>query len=185
MPRLVRLAAIALVVAALSGCRPDPSDSGVDGYLWRQVAEHLDPVKHALYNGGELYDAPPITVAAYLALIPATRWDGTSAPEDLGLLPGGAVLHNLERSDDQLSFDVFVSSGPRPDVTSNDGWLGYFGPHSVYTCFGWTVDVTDGMISRDPYNVPGSGEPYTTCDTTLVATLADDAGFAPIDAFNG
>lgn len=186
--RLLKVGALAAIALALSSCQPDPQDSGVDGVLWRQVAEHLDPIKSFIYNGHIGYqsdDVPDMPVDTYLYLLPATKWDRTIDPKASWVESGGAIIHDIERSETQLSFEVFVGSGPRPaDVPTDDGFA-YFGPPTVYTCFGWVVGVVDGMISRDPYNVPGEGESREACDPELVALLPDDAAFAEIDSFNG
>lgn len=182
---LLKIGALAAIALALSGCRPDPYDTGVDGVLWRQVAEHLDPIKSFTGNASEPYDAPPMPVDTYLYLVPAIKWDRASDPEAAWFESGGAVIHDMERTETQLSFDVFVSSGPRPaDLPTDDGYP-YFGPGTVYTCFGFVVEVENEAISRDPYGYFTERESLASCDPELVALLADDAAFAEIDSFNG
>ena len=182
---LLKIGALATIALALSGCRPDPYDTGIDGVLWRRVAEYLDPIKSFTYNGYEPYDAPDMPVGTYLDLVPAIKWDRMRDPEASWFESGGAVIHDIERTETQLSFDVFVSSGPRPaDVPTDDGYP-YFGPGTVYTCFGFVVQVENEAISRDPYEDFTAREARASCDPQLVALLADDAAFAEIDSFNG
>jgi hypothetical protein len=171
MTRRASIVALLVAVGLLSGCSPieyHGCDSGIDGTLARQIASFEDPMDFHESSSRE-----PLT---YLAELGGDRWDGTAStlPD---LSEGAIVLYDVSAAESVAEFSVFISSGPRPDVPTDDGH-DYSGPSQVYTCYGITTDLGAEMLTVDRAI-------FTECPTALVNELPEDAAFASGDVFDG
>jgi hypothetical protein len=139
-----------------------------NGTLARQIASFEDPMDFHESSSRE-----PLT---YLAELGGDRWDGTAStlPD---LSEGAIVLYDVSAAESVAEFSVFISSGPRPDVPTDDGH-DYSGPSQVYTCYGITTDLGAEMLTVDRAI-------FTECPTALVNELPEDAAFASGDVFDG
>lgn len=175
--RIAAALAFALAAAvALSGCRPSANDRVIDGVLWRQVASFEDPLSRQLYDplGQDPLANDPAT---YLAVLGGARWDGTdSSAEDLSLGRGGVVLYDLSSTMSVAELSVFVASGPRADVPTDDG-RPYFGPSAVFTCYGVRAEFGAELAVQQT--------DFDECPAALVARLPGDATFVVGRAFDG
>lgn len=161
------------VVGSLSGCRTEyrGHESGIDGVLWRQLASVEDPFSR------EVFDSLARSPIGYLDALDGARWSGTAAAAaDLDLRNGGVVLYEISSTESMAEFSVFIASGPRPEVATDDGRQ-YSGPSAVFTCFGVRADPgPDLEVERTEFD---------ECPAALVAQLPDDAAFAGIEVFDG
>lgn len=167
----VAVAAVAVGAVTLSGCGPveySGHDSGIDGVLWRQIASFEDPM--------EFSDTSPQDPSTYVSGLGGDRWDGsaTSLPD---LSTGAIVLYDVETTASRATFSVFISSGPRPDVPTDDG-RDYVGPSQVYTCYERERDF-------NPEAQRSNRTVFTDCPAALVNLLPEDAAFASADVFDG
>lgn len=159
-------------VTALCGCSNpveyQGADSGIDAVLWRQVADFEDPLA---FHAPSSHDPEE-----YLAGLGGSRWDGTT--ETLpDLRSGGVALYDMSWTDSTARFSVFITSGPRPDVPTDDGHT-YDGPSQVYTCYGITSEL-------DPAQKSATRTIFTECPDALVDQLPEDAAFASGEVFDG
>jgi hypothetical protein len=88
------------------------------------------------------------------------------------------VIYDFSRDSQNVNFSVFISSGPRPNVLTDEG-THYSGPNAVFTCFGWHASF-DGNGDFDGERVDDRA-----CSPELVAQLPPDAAFAEIELFDG
>lgn len=160
---------------ALTGCATEYHgyDSGIDGVLARQIATFEDPLSEDLFQPAE--NGP----AAYLDALDGMRWDGSaSSAADLELDRGGIVLYDTAATDSSAKVAVFISSGPRPAVPTDENRT-YTGPSQVYTCYTVEADFgSEPMPSPDRVMLDD-------CPPLLVDLLPDDAAFASADVFDG
>jgi hypothetical protein len=187
------LALSAIFAASVVGCATEYHgyDSGIDGVLWRQIAAFEDPLLASIYEplhetvgipnttDPESHPAAVDTPAEYLAGIDKPRWDGTarSLPQ-LEIEKGGVILYDVASRDSTAMFSLFIASGPRPNVPTDEG-RDYSGPSEVYTCYSIKVDF--GMTAT---RVPDRTA-FTECPSELVGLLAEDAAFASAEVFEG
>jgi hypothetical protein len=186
-PRTRAVAALALIVVAaapLAACTAEK----YDGVLARQVLAYKDEF------GNGLTRAPGATREQFLddvrsdsGPIPGRFWDGATDPAALGLGSGGIALYDLDEGADGAAFSVLIASGPRdadkdPFVGPDEG---YTGPSSIYTCFRYEVEFSDGLVevwSRDDSQWE---KPEAFCAPELVGTLGDGAEVVPVIEFDG
>ena len=168
------MAALPLILTA---CRPEYHgfDSGIDGVLARQIASFEDPLSWSLFRP-EIEDNEP---AAYLDAIDGQRWDGSEdSAADLDLRRGGVVLYDTTTTDTDFELSVFIASGPRPDVATDEG-LKYRGPSTVFTCYGIKAQF-------QPMSLPSVDRTiFDDCPSALVELLPEDATFASAEVFDG
>lgn len=193
-------AVAAALIAALCGCLPVDSgcesdvdrtvycgwESDIDGVLWRQVAAHEDPLWTRL--------GQPRSVETYLDDTEGTVWDGVTDPSELGVARGAVLFYDVDRSGSRYEFGVFISSGPRPDVLTDEGDP-YRGPSQVFTCFTVIADIVPlPQIERDRDDwrdgidlqaVAVDRDVDVECPSELVAEMPPDAAFAFDDVFDG
>lgn len=176
--QVATLALTTIVAASLTGCATEYHgyDSGIDGVLWRQVAAFEDPLSKSIYEPARESTQTP---DEYLAGIDQTRWDGTArALPLLGNGGGGVLLYDVASKDLSASFSLFIASGPRPDISTDDG-RPYLGPSEVYTCYSINVD----------FGITATRSAIRTvlkrCPAELVGLLAKDAAYASAEVFDG
>lgn len=147
--------------------------SGIDGVLWRQVASFEDPLSQRLYS-------PPVDgPTAYLDTLPGARWDGDAlSAAEFEIEQGGIVLYNISSTDAFAHVSVFIASGPRPAIPTDDGYA-YNGPSEVYTCYDVRADFRSQPMPSAKRDI------LTKCPTPLVELLAEDAAFASGEVFDG
>jgi len=145
-------------------------DPDIDGHLWRQVAALEDPL------WTEIYDTSAIEPEAYVRSLGGKHWDGITDAANLAVDDGTVIIHDVTLLDDSAEFSVFISSGPRPNVATDDGDV-YEGPSQVYTCF--RVHVT-AASDADPRLLDDED-----CPKELLATMPRDAAFAEDSVFDG
>ncbi|MFC9559604.1 hypothetical protein [Agromyces sp. NPDC056965] len=166
---------LAALPILLTGCRAEyhGHDSGIDGVLWRQIAAFEDPLSSGFYRPSA---GDP---AAYLAGLEVQRWDGldASAP-GLDLRNGGVVLYDVSSTDSAAEFSVFITSGPRADVVTDEGGK-YTGPSTVYTCYGMETEF------RSREQPSADRIIFDDCPPALVELLPEDAAFASGEVFDG
>ena len=168
-PGALRIAfmVLAALPILLTGCSAEyhGHDSGIDGVLWRQIASFEDPLSLGLYQPSA--DEP----AAYLDALEVLRWDGSAtSAAGLDLRNGGVVIHNVSSTDSAAQLSVFIASGPRPDVVTDEGRK-YTGPSTVFTCYGIETEFqqrVEPSVSRIIFD---------DCPSTLVELLPGDAAF--------
>lgn len=176
--RLTPAAAVvpaALVAAALVGCTTEYRgyDSGIDGTLWRQIAAFEDPLS------GTLYAPVANEPEAYLENFQGEHWDGSAeSAAELGLARGGVVLYDIASTSTTVELSVFIASGPRPDVATDEGRR-YEGPGAVYTCY-----VLDARFGA-PSGAEVDREILQECPTALVELVPADSAFASGEVFDG
>jgi len=147
--------------------------SGMDGVLWRQVASFEDPLSRSIYRPST--DGP----TAYLDAIPGARWDGDpSSAAEFAMDQGGIVLYNISSTEGSARVSVFIASGPRPTVPTDDGHA-YNGPSQVFTCYDVRVDFRSQPMPS------AEREILTECPRPLVDVLPEDAAFASGEVFDG
>jgi hypothetical protein len=165
------MAALIVAAGSLSGCSAieyHGYDSGIDGTLWRQIAAFEDPVN--------FYDMSMREPLTYLAELGVTQWDGsTSTVPDLS--EGTILLYDVSTTEITADFSVFISSGHRPSVQTDDGH-DYVGRSEVYTCYGLHANFSTTMPTVERTI-------STTCSAVLVKKLPSDAAFASGDVFDG
>ncbi|GAB3142625.1 hypothetical protein [Marisediminicola antarctica] len=169
---LLVLAGIAL---SLTGCRTEYRgyDSGIDGTLWRQIDSFEDPLSRSLYQ-------PPVNEpVGYLDSLQGERWNSSVASaSDLELPEGGVVLYDLSSTDSAAEVSVFIASGPRPDVPTDDGQH-HDGPSQVFTCYRMEAAFsTRVMPSVDRVT-------FDDCPAALVELMPEGAVFASGEVFDG
>lgn len=166
------LAALPIV---LTGCRAEyhGHDSGIDGVLWRQIASFEDPLSRSLYQ-------PSVNEPAdYLDTIGGLRWNGSEASADgLDLRKGGVVLYDVSSTDSAAELSVFIASGPRPDVVTDERRK-YTGPSTVFTCYGIETQFQPGAEPSADRII------FDDCPPALVELLPGDAAFASGEVFDG
>lgn len=167
--------ACAGIALALTGCQAGyrGHDSGIDGTLWRQIASVEDPLSRSLYQPQA--NEPH----GYLDSLPGERWSGSAASaSDLGLREGGVVLYDISATDAAAKLSVFIASGPRPDVPTDEGHH-YTGPSHVFTCYRVQADFP-------PDAAPSAGRvTLDDCPAALVDRMPEDAAFASGEVFDG
>ena len=170
--RVLRVGSVLAIVALLAGCRTEyrGMDADIDGHLWRQVAAVEDPL------WGKIYDTSAVDPEEYVRSLGGAHWDGSSNAGELAVDEGAVVIHDVTLLNDWAEFSVFISSGPRPNVASDEG-TEYTGPSQVYTCF--RVHVT---AAADPDPQLLDDEP---CPKELLANMPGDAAFAEDSVFDG
>lgn len=168
---------IAALPLVLTGCRTEyhGHDSEIDGVLWRQIAFIEDPLSRSLYRPA-LDDNEPL---AYMNAIEGLRWDGSEdSAAGLDLRKGGVVLYETSWTDTAAELSVFIASGPRPDVATDEG-RAYTGPSTVFTCYGIKTDF-------QPRSLPSVDRIiFDDCPSALVKLLPEDAAFASGEVFDG
>jgi len=163
------------VALTLAGCATEYHgfDSGIDGVIWRQIDELESPLSV------EIFGPSTSDPADYLASLPGSRWDGSlSSARSLDLDRGGVVLYNMATRAHSAKVSVFIASGPRPNVPTDEGGR-YDGPGTVYTCYGFRTDFATGQHS------PTSRTTYSKCPHALTDQLPEDAVFASGEVFDG
>ena len=168
------MAALPLV---LTGCRTEyhGHDSEIDGVLWRQIASFEDPLSRSLYRPAVNDNEPP----AYLDAIEGLRWDGSEASAaGLDLRKGGVVLYETSSTDTAAELSVFIASGPRPDVATDEG-LKHTGPSTVFTCYGIKAEFQPSVLPSVDRII------FDDCPAALVKLLPEDAAFASGEVFDG
>lgn len=166
------------IAASSSGCRAEyrGHDSGIDGALWRQVASFEDPLSRQLYDPLE-QDVLANDPATYLAVLDGARWDGAdSSAEQLDLARGGVVLYDETSTESAAEVSVFIASGPRPEVLTDDGWQ-YSGPRTVFTCYRVRAEFGHRFVVERTE--------FDACPAALVEQLPADAAFASAEVFDG
>jgi hypothetical protein len=169
------LACAALATVALTGCTTEyhGPHSDIDGVLWRQVASFEDPLFPVFTDG------PPGGPSRYIEGVGGERWDGSAASvARLDVQDGAAVIYDVAVTEATLDFSVFISSGPRPDVTTDQG-TGYSGPSAVFTCYEVHGDFVADLSPTIGRTV------LDECPAALVEPLPDDAAFASAEVFDG
>ncbi|GAA1845722.1 hypothetical protein GCM10009750_35000 [Agromyces salentinus] len=168
-----------LVLAALpillTGCRAEyhGHDSGIDGALWRQIASFEDALSWDLSQPS---DGEP---GAYLDGQEVPRWDGSEASAAaLDLRSGGVAIYDVSSTDSAAGFSVFIASGPRPDIVTDEGRT-YSGPSTVYTCYGIEAEFQSSAGPSADKTI------FDDCPPTLVELLPEDAAFASGAVFDG
>lgn len=147
-------------------------DSAIDGVLWRQIATFEDPLSEDLYRP-EAND--PQT---YLESLNGMRWDGrSSSAAQLDLSEGGIVLYERAERASSAQVSVFIASGPRPAVPTDEGHR-YAGPGEVYTCY----RLETRFASEQPRV---ERTILDECPRALVELVAEDAAFASGEVFDG
>lgn len=149
----------------------EDTDEDADGVLWRQIAALEDPFSEHLFSARSL--------DSYVDDLGATIWDGTSDADDLGIDEGALIVYNVEQDQADIALDVFISSGPRPNVPDDDGAT-YTGPGSVFTCYRVSLDFSENL--KDP---TFNRTEFDHCPAALVAEMRDDAAFAYGSVFDG
>jgi hypothetical protein len=163
------------IALSLTGCHTEyhGAESGIDGTLWRQIAAFEDPLSLSLYQSSA---TQPV---GYLELLQGERWSGSVASAtNLNLSEGGVVLYDISSTDSSAELSVFIASGPRPDVPTDDG-RDYNGPAQVFTCYRVEVNFSPG-VEPSAYPVTFDG-----CPATLVEVLPEGAAFASGEVFDG
>lgn len=166
---------LAALLIVLTGCRAEyrGHDSAIDGVLWRQIASFEDSLSRSLYQ-------PSINEpAGYLDAIDGLRWNGSEATAaGLDLRKGGVVLYDISSNSSAAEFSVFIASGPRPDVVTDEGRK-YTGPSTVFTCYGIEAEFQSGVEPSVDRVI------FDDCPTSLVELLPGDAAFASGEVFDG
>lgn len=163
------------ITLSLTGCHTEYIGyaSGIDGTLWRQIASFEDPLSRSLYQ-------PSVNESlGYLDSLPGDRWSGSAAStSDLNLRDGGVVLYDISSTDSAAEVSVFIGSGPRPDVLTDEGHL-YNGPSQVFTCYRMEATFSRG-------EAPSVGRvTLNDCPAALVELMPEDAAFASGEVFDG
>ena len=163
------------IALSLTGCHTEYNgyDSGIDGTLWRQIASLRDPLNRSLYQPSA---NEPV---GYLDSLPGDRWSGSVASaSDLDLRDGGVVLYDISSTDSAAELSVFIASGPRPDVPTDEGYR-YNGPSQVFTCYRMEATFSRGVApSVDRVTLDD-------CPAALVELMPEDAVFASGEVFDG
>jgi hypothetical protein len=165
----------ALVAAALAGCTTEYHGyhSGIDGTLWRQIAAFEDPLSGSLY--APLANEPE----AYLENFRGEHWDGSAeSAAELDLARGGVVLYDTASTRSTADLSVFIASGHRPDVATDEGGS-YGGPSAVYTCY-----VLHARFGA-PSGAEVDREILQECPAALVELVPADSAFASGEVFDG
>jgi hypothetical protein len=171
----VKRSLLTVVVLLLAGCQTsyDGYDSGIDGVLWRQIAFFEDPLSLTLFQPSV---HEPVD---YLEALEGARWDGTvSSAAEIDLDEGGIVLYDISSTDSTAALSVFISSGPRPAVPTDEG-RNYNGPSAVYTCY-----EIKAQFKSDAVPV-ASRKILDGCPEALVDLVPKDAAFASGEVFDG
>lgn len=163
------------IALSLTGCRTEYRgyDSGIDGTLWRQIASFEDPLNRSLYQ-------PSVNEpVGYLDSLQGERWNGSVASaSNLELREGGVVLYDFSSTDSAAEVSVFIASGPRPDVPTDDGQH-YDGPSQVFTCYRMEAAFSTGVM-------PSVGRvTFDDCPAALVELMPEGAVFASGEVFDG
>jgi len=169
------IGAMVAVALTLTGCATEYHgfDSGIDGVIWRQI----DLLESQL--SVEIFEPSTFGPADYLASLPGSRWDGSiSSARSLDLDRGGVVLYKMATTVRSAKVSVFITSGPRPNVPTDEGGR-YDGPGTVYTCYGFRTDFVSGQQSRTSRTI------YSKCPHALTDQLPEDAVFASGEVFDG
>ncbi|WP_430646729.1 hypothetical protein [Agromyces sp. GXS1127] len=168
---------MAVLPVVLAGCRTEYRgyESGIDGVLWRQIASFEDPLSRSLYQPAVDDNEP----SAYLDAIEGLRWDRSeTSATDLDFREGGVVIYGTSSTDTTAELSVFIASGPRPDVATDEG-VQYTGPSTVFTCYGIKADF-------QPMARPSVDRIiFDECPSALVELLSEDAAFASGEVFDG
>jgi hypothetical protein len=163
------------IAIALTGCNTEyhGATSGSDGTLWRQIAAFEDPLSLSLYQSSA---TQPIE---YLASLQGERWGGSVAStSNLDISEGGVVLYDISSTDSSADLSVYIASGPRPDVPTDDG-RDYNGPAQVYTCYRVIAVFSPGV---EPSAYPVT---FDDCPAALVELSPAGAAFASGEVFDG
>jgi hypothetical protein len=169
------LLVIAGIALSLTGCHTEyhGADSGIDGTLWRQISAFEDPLSLSLYQSSA---AQPV---AYLESLQGERWSGSVASaSNLDMAKGGVVLYDISSTESSAELSVFIASGPRPDILTDEG-RDYNGPVQVFTCYRVEANFSPG-VETSAYPVLFDG-----CPATLVELLPEGAAFASGEVFDG
>lgn len=166
----------AATLLCLTSCRTEYHGmySGIDGVLWRQIAAFEDPLSRDLFRPDT---ADP---AEYLEGLPGSRWDGSNSSAaglEIGQ-QGGVVLYAASSTRATAAVSVFIASGDRPDVPTDDGTT-YGGPSAIFTCYRIRARF-------DEFSAPSVTRILLErCPRALVARLPPDAAFASAEVFDG
>jgi hypothetical protein len=148
------LLVIAGIALSLTGCHTEyhGADSGIDGTLWRQISAFEDPLSLSLYQSSA---AQPV---AYLESLQGERWSGSVASaSNLDMAKGGVVLYDISSTESSAELSVFIASGPRPDILTDEG-RDYNGPVQVFTCY-----RVEANFSHTPCCLMAARRPSSNC----------------------
>ncbi|MDR7183012.1 hypothetical protein J2X85_000035 [Microbacterium trichothecenolyticum] len=181
--RVVAGAVVAGALMVCAGCAP----SSIDSSLWLQL-DRQENVVYEVIGDPVLAPSDPKSFVNSLGSV-ADYWDGASSPDFIDPAVGATVFYNVseradERNDPALAFDVFVTSGHRPDGSSGSrGWFAP-SPSSVYTCY--RLSVT--FVADTVWNHARShdyGEDRLVCPQELVDALGGGAQYREPWEFDG
>ena len=165
----------ASIALSLTGCDTEyhGNNSEIDGTLWRQIAAFEDPLSRSLYQ--PWVNEP----GAYLDSLQGEVWSGSVASAAaLDLREGGVVLYDTSSTDSTAALSVFISSGPRPDVPTDQGQE-YKGPSQIFTCY--RMEATFSAEAA-----PSVGRiTVDDCPPALIDLMPDGAAFASGEVFDG
>ena len=158
----------------LAGCSTEyhGHHSGIDGVLARQIASFEDPLSRSIYQ--PMANDP----RDYLDALEGARWVDSGSVCDLELQDGGVVLYDISSTGSAAELSVFIASGVRPDVPTDDG-RHYSGPTTVFTCYGIETEFRPGAEPTVDRTI------FTECPAALVELLPSGAAFASGEVFDG
>ncbi|TFB59979.1 hypothetical protein [Cryobacterium sp. Sr3] len=88
------------------------------------------------------------------------------------------VLYDISSTDSAAEVSVFIASGPRPDVLTDDGQH-YNGPSQVFTCYRVEAAFSSGAA-------PSVGRvTFDDCPAARVELMPEGAAFASGEVFDG
>ena len=171
----------ALIVCV--GCAPSPIDSS----LWVQL-DRQENVVYGVINDPVVTPSDPKSFVDSLGGV-ADHWDEASTPDFIDPAVGATVFYNVSERDDEfgdpvLDFDVFVTSGYRPD--GSVGASAWFAPTptSVYTCYRLSVTFVASTV-WDHSRSHDYGADRLVCPPELVDALGGGAQYREPWEFDG
>ena len=174
-------AVLAGALTVCTGCVPSP----IDSTLWLQL-DRQENVVYGIIGDRSLSPSDPKSFVDSLGDV-AAYWDGASSPDFIDPAVGTTVFYNVsERADEfddpVLDFDVFVTSGHRPD--DNFGVSAWFAPSSVHTCYRLSVTFVADRVWNHARS-HDYGEDKLVCPLELVDALSDGAQYREPWEFDG